>query len=88
MVRISREDKTRVKFVVALKQAHVQVEDRKIDAALESDLKIATFRDSKSPFMLDTILSRKKFNKRPGTILGLPTFYQTPEDLILAKLRR
>lgn len=33
------------------------------------------------------IFSDKKLEKRAGTILGLPTFYQKPENLILAKLR-
>jgi hypothetical protein len=70
-----------------LKEAEVHVEERKIDMAFESGFKIATFRDNRSPFTLDTIFSRKKLEKRSGTILGLPTFYQTPEELILAKLR-
>jgi hypothetical protein len=46
--------------------------------AFESGFKIATFRDNRSPFTLDTIFSKKKLEKRSGTILGLPTFYQTP----------
>ena len=32
------------------------------------------------------ILSDRKLEKKAGTILGLPTFYQTLEELILAKL--
>jgi len=29
----------------------------------------------------------KRFGKNTGTALGLPMFFQTPEDLVLAKLR-
>jgi hypothetical protein len=87
IIRISSRGKTRSEFVSALKEAEVKVEERKIDTAFESRFKIATFRDSGSPFTLDTIFSGRKLNKRPGTILDLPTFYQTPEELILAKLR-
>ena len=32
-------------------------------------------------------MSSEKLERNPGTILGLPTFYQTPEALILSKLR-
>jgi hypothetical protein len=87
IVRVSFVGKMRIEFVCALKDAGVQVDERKIDSALKSGFKIATFGDSRSPFTLDTIFSGKKLNKRSGTILGLPTFYQTPEELILAKLR-
>ena len=72
---------------IHVEEAGLQVEEHKIDAAFESDFRIATFRDNRSPFTLDTILSTEKLEKRPGTILGLSTFYQTPEELILAKLR-
>jgi len=43
--------------------------------------------DSKTPFTVDIIFSKKKLQKKAGEILNLPTFYRTPEDLILAKLR-
>jgi hypothetical protein len=33
------------------------------------------------------ILSDRNLKKKVGTLLGLPTFHQTPEELILAKLR-
>jgi hypothetical protein len=87
IVRASFVGKTRREFMSALKEAGMQVDERKIDRAFKSGFKIATFGDNRSPFTLDTIFSGKKLNKRSGTILGLPTFYQTPEELILAKLR-
>lgn len=87
MIRILSGNKPWRKLVSTLKEAGLQVEEHKIDAAFETDFRIATFRDNRSPFTLDTILSTEKLEKRPGTILGLSTFYQTPEELILAKLR-
>lgn len=87
VVRILSGQKPRKRLVSALKDAGLKVEEGKIDAAFESGFKIATFKDNRSPFTLDAILSTKKLAKRSGTILGLSTFYQTPEGLILAKLR-
>jgi len=87
MIRILSGNKPWRKLVSTLKEAGLQVEEHKIDAAFETDFRIATFRDNRSPFTLDTILSTEKLEKRPGTILGLSTFYQTPEELILANLR-
>lgn len=87
IIRISSRGSSRSEFVYALKEAGVKVEERRIDMAFESRFKIATFRDSRSPFTLDAIFSGRRLNKRPGTILRLPTFYQIPEELILAKLR-
>jgi len=77
----------RTKLISALKMAELEVDRRKIDAALKSGYGIVTLRDSKTPFTVDIILSDKKLERNTGSILGLPTFYQTPEGLILAKLR-
>jgi hypothetical protein len=77
----------RRKLVSALKDAGVVVDEKKIDAALKSGYKIVTFKDSKSPLTVDIILSEEKLKKRVGSVLGLKSFYQAPEDLILAKLR-
>jgi hypothetical protein len=70
-----------------LKKAGLQVNKGKIDAAFISGFRIVTLKDRKTPFTLDIILSDKKLKKKAGTILGLPTFYQTPEELVLSKLR-
>jgi len=77
----------RTKLVSALKQAGLVVDEERIDAALRSGYRIVTFEDSKSPLTVDVILSDAKLVRRAGSILGLATFYQTPEDLISAKLR-
>jgi hypothetical protein len=75
------------KLVLALKQAGLLVDEKRIDETLRSGYRIATFEDSKTPYSVYVIFSSGKLEKRAGNILGLPTFYQTPEELILAKLR-
>jgi hypothetical protein len=77
----------RTKLVSALERAGLVVDEERIDAALRSGYQIVTFEDSESPLTVDIILSDVKLVRRTGSILGLATFYQTPEDLILAKLR-
>jgi len=77
----------RTKLVSALERAGLVVDEERVDAALRSGYGIVTFEDSKSPLTVDVILSDVKLVRRAGSILGLATFYQTPEDLILAKLR-
>ena len=86
VARVLGEDSL-VKLMSALRMAELKADRRGIDSALRSNLRIVTFRDSKTPFTIDIILTRTKLDKRAGSILGLPTFYQAPEDLILAKLR-
>jgi hypothetical protein len=86
-VVIEISEGSRGRLLSALRQAELQADAKKIEQALKSDYRKATFRDRKSPYSVDVIFSSKKLEKKPGTIAGLPTFYQTPEDLILAKLR-
>jgi len=87
LVKLATEG-DRAKLVSALKQAGLRVDGKRIEAALRSRFRIATFKDGKSPYSVDVIFSREKtLEKRAGTIAGLPTFFQTPEGLILAKLR-
>jgi len=86
IVKVTRRE-ARTRLVSALRNAGLEVNEKSVDAAFESGFRIVTFRDSVSPFSVDIILSSRKFEKRAGTLLDFPTFYQTPEDLILAKLR-
>jgi hypothetical protein len=81
------EEKQRARLVSALRMAGLVVDEGEIDRALESGYRIARFRDGKTSYSVDIIFSRKRFERRAGTVAGLPTFYQMPEDLILAKLR-
>jgi len=77
----------RTRLASGLKRAGLVVAEERIDAALKSGYRIVTFEDSRSPLSVDVILSDVKLVRRAGSILGLATFYQTPEGLILAKLR-
>ena len=85
VVKASREDLRNL--IASLRKAEMQVDERRIDRAFESGFRIITLKDGRTPFTLDIILSDKKLEKKQGSILGLPTFYQTPEGLILSKLR-
>ena len=86
MVRITQKE-VQNRLVKPLKKAQVQVDEKKISEAFKSGYKIITFKDKRTPFTIDIILSNKRLGKEAGTAFGLPTFFQTPEELILAKLR-
>jgi len=79
--------KAQTQLISALKKAGMQVNERRIHEAFTSGFRIVTIKDRKTPFTLDVMLSDKRLEKKAGTILGLPTFYQTPEELVLSKLR-
>jgi len=86
VVKVSQKNMQNL-LVTPLQKAGMQVDRRKINAALKSCFRIVTCKDTRTPFTLDVILSDKKLKKESGTILDLPTFYQIPEDLVLSKLR-
>lgn len=86
VVKVTQQE-ARSKLVSALRQAGLVVDEERVDAAIESGYGIVTFRDAETPYNIDVIISDRKLERRAGTIADLPTFYQTPEDLILAKLR-
>jgi hypothetical protein len=86
VVQISSEG-TRRKLVQALRQIGVGADEKEIDKALSSGYRIASFDDSKTAYTVDVILSSEKLRKRAGTVAGVKAFFQTPEDLISAKLR-
>lgn len=74
-------------FAAQLKKMGIQANEQNIHEAFKSGYRIITLKDKNTPFSIDVILSDKNLEKKPGTILGLPTFYQTPDALILSKLR-
>jgi len=71
----------------ALTKAGLRVQAGKLRDAWKSEYRIATVQDGKTPHTLDILFSDQKLDLRPGRILGIPTYYQSPESLILAKLR-
>ena len=80
----SKTAKTRL--VSALRFADLQVDEKRIDDALTSGYRIATFNCKTSPYTVDVIFS-DEVRKRVGAIADLVTYIQPAEDLILAKLR-
>jgi len=85
VVKVSRGDLQNL--IASLRKAEMQVDEQRINRAFESGFRIITLKDERTPFTLDVILSDRKLEKKHGRILGLSTFYQTPEGLILSKLR-
>jgi hypothetical protein len=77
----------RRRLVSAFKQIGLIVDQRAVDQALSSGYNIATFKDTRTAYSVDTIFSTKRLEKRTGTVAGAKTFFQSPEDLILSKLR-
>lgn len=85
VVRVQTRDLPRL--LATLEKAGLRVNKEKVLSALEAGFKILTFKDNKTPHSVDLILSERRLRRRPGSILGLPTYYQMPEELILTKLR-
>ncbi len=85
MVDFSSKD-FHTKLVSSLQFAGLEIDEKQLDDALTSGYKIATFRCKTSPYKVDIIFSNV-VKKRPGTIGNVKTYFQQPEDLVLAKLR-
>lgn len=82
----SMKNATKAKLVLSLCNAGLEVQEKKIDDALSSGYKIATFYCKTSPYRVDVIFS-EEVHKQIGEIVGAKTSLQVPEDLISAKLR-
>lgn len=87
VVAVSNKTDVKSKIATVLKRAGLQIDERKIEIALTSSYSIATFKDKKLPYSVDIILFRSKLDRISGKINGVKTFFQSPEDLIIAKLR-
>jgi len=76
------------KLLVILDEAGLQVDKRKISRQLSSKYNIISIPDKQSShkayFMIHP---RGKLERRAGSLLGIQTYYQAPEALVLAKLR-
>ena len=77
----------KAKIISALAQAGLEVDDRKIETALTSGYRIATFKDKTAPYTVDVILSDGRLDKKAGKIDKTIAYFQSPEGLIAAKLR-
>jgi len=66
----------------------LEVDRTRIKRRLRAGYNIVTLRDKASQNRVDFIIQTTgKMDRRPGRALGLKSFYQSPEALILAKLR-
>jgi len=64
------------------------VDRRKITRQPASRYNIISIPDKQSSHTADFMIqARGKLERRAGSLLGIPTHYQTPEALVLAKLR-
>lgn len=85
VVAATRTDLARL--TKALADASLKVEEKRLETAWQSDHRIATIEDRRSAHTLDIIFTDGTLERKAGSVLGLRTFYQTPESLVLAKLR-
>jgi len=67
--------------------ANLKVQKEKMRAAWESGYRILTVEDKVTPHTLDIIFRSQSLKRNAGRILGLQTYYEAPDSLILAKLR-
>jgi hypothetical protein len=74
-------------LVKTLTKANLRVQKTKLQSAWESEYRIATVEDKKTPHTLDIIFTNRRLARNRGRILGLPTYYEALDSLILAKLR-
>ena len=85
IVRVSSKDLQ--KFIQTLQRSELRFESNKIKRQLKTGYNIISLRDKRSPYGADFIVQHGRIPRLKGSLLGLPAYYQTPESLILAKLR-
>ena len=65
----------------------MDVDMEKVGRQLRSGYNVITVTDKLSPYSADMIITREPPKKREGMIQGIRAYFQSPESLILAKLR-
>ncbi len=76
-----------IKFLQGMEEAGAKADLQKIRRQLKSGYNVITVADRISPHTADLILVREPPERRKGTVQGVKTYFQSPESLILAKLR-
>ncbi len=74
------------KFLTGLESIGLRVNGDRVKRRLEAGNNLISVQDRLSPHTTDFILTRK-VERRKGTLSGLIAYYETPESLLLAKLR-
>jgi hypothetical protein len=77
----------RKRLTEALREIGLVVSEMDFERALKSGYNIVSMDDSLSPFTVDLILWEGSLDRIPCTLFGEPTFLQTSENLVRAKLR-
>jgi hypothetical protein len=85
VVYISQRETNR--FFHGIEEAGVRVNIQKIRRQLKSGYNVITVSDRLSPHTADLILVKSPIERKKGTVQGVKTYFQSPESLILAKLR-
>ncbi|HVH14470.1 MAG TPA: hypothetical protein VNA15_01970 [Candidatus Angelobacter sp.] len=85
MVYISPRETNR--FFRGIKEAGIKADIQKIRRQLKSGYNVITVSDRFSPYTADLILVKSPPERKRGTVHGVKTYFQSPEALILAKLR-
>lgn len=80
MIAVTDQTDLKRKIAAALRQAGLEVDERKIETALTSGYKIMTFKCKTSPYTVDIILSDDKLDKKSGKIDSLKTFFNHLKD--------
>jgi len=66
----------------------LKINTSRIKRQLNSGYNIISLEDKRSPYRVDLIIqTERKLEKRSGRALGLRSYYDLPELLILSKLR-
>ena len=76
------------KFLDKLAHGGLIVDKTMIKLQLASGYNIVSLQHERFPYQVDLIVQTEgRLERRPGTALGLRSYYQPPEQLILSKLR-
>lgn len=84
---VTASNKYRKHLVKALREIGLVVSEEDFERALSTGYNIVSMDDSLSPFTVDLILLEGSMDRIPCTLFGKPTFLQTSENLVRAKLR-
>jgi hypothetical protein len=75
------------RFFHGIEEVGVKADIKKIRSQLKSGYNVITVADRFSPHTADLILAKSPPERKRGTVQGVKTYFQSPESLILAKLR-
>jgi hypothetical protein len=76
------------KFLDKLAYGRLLVDKGMIKTQLAAGYNIVSLQHERFPYQVDLIIQTEgRLERRPGTALGMSSYYQPPEQLILSKLR-